>query len=271
MAGDPVPAADVSRRPMAQLLRLDGRVAVVTGGAQGLGAAIAERLAEAGAAVVIGDLDEQAARVQARSLAARHHAASSGLRVDVCEASDVHALADHAVSAHGRIDVWVNNAGIFPPAHPVNASAAEFERIMAVNVTGTHLGCQAAAAHMCPAGRGVIVNLASTAAWRGAGAYAASKWAVRGMTKGLARRLGPSGVRVVAVAPTMVTTPGTAAVRATGGAAMDRVLDAIVDDLPLGRAGVPDDVARAVVFLSCDAAAFITGVTLPVDGGELTD
>jgi NAD(P)-dependent dehydrogenase (short-subunit alcohol dehydrogenase family) len=141
---------------------------------------------------------------------------------------------------------------------------------MAVNVTGTHLGCQAAARHMIAAGEGgVIVNLASTAAFRGAGAYSASKWAVRGMTQGLAARLGPHGIRVVAIAPTMVATPGTTTVREAGGDRMTQFFEGLVAALPLGRAGVPDDIARVAVFLAGDAAAFVTGVTVPVDGGEL--
>ena len=181
----------------------------------------------------------------------------------------MHGVADRAVRELGGLHVWVNNAGIFPAAHPVNATAEQFERIMGVNVTGTHLGCQAAAQRMIAGGGGVIVNLASTAAWRGAGAYTASKWAVRGLTKGLAARLGPHRIRVVGVAPTMVATPGTAAVRERGGAAVAQVLDDVVADLPLGRPGVPDDIARVTLFLVSDAAGFVTGVTVPVDGGEL--
>jgi NAD(P)-dependent dehydrogenase (short-subunit alcohol dehydrogenase family) len=119
---------------------------------------------------------------------------------------------------------------------------------------------------MAKHGKGVIVNVASTGAYRGAGAYAASKWAVRGMTKGLAARVGPLGIRVVAVAPTAVETPGIEAVR-RGGAG--HAVDALLRKLPLGRAGTADDVARVVIFLASDAASFVTGVTVPVDGGEL--
>jgi NAD(P)-dependent dehydrogenase (short-subunit alcohol dehydrogenase family) len=292
---------------MAELLRLDGRGAVVTGGARGLGRAIVDRLAAAGATVTIGDLDEAAAITAAGEAGAAHGVTVRGAGVDVRDPEQVDRLAETALTTSRRIDIWVNNAGIFSAAHPVEATVDEFERILQVNLTGTHLGCQAAARHMmrggvgggagafggagggARAGRGagggggarggegqggegaggVIVNVASTAAFRGAGAYSASKWAVRGLTQGLAAHLGPHGIRVVGVAPTLVATPGTRAVRESGGAGMDRVLDAIVKDLPLGRAAVPDDVARVVVFLCSDAAAFVTGATIPVDGGEL--
>jgi NAD(P)-dependent dehydrogenase (short-subunit alcohol dehydrogenase family) len=264
-------APDVSGMPMAELLRLDGRGAVVTGGARGLGLAIAERLAEAGAGVLVADTDGTAAALAAAAIANAHAVPTDHVAVDVRDADALHAAAGHAAAAFGRLDVWVNNAGIFTPAHPVTASAEEFERIMSVNVTGMHLGCQAAAARMADSGGGVIVNMASTAGYRGAGAYSASKWAVRGMTSGLAARLGPQGIRVVAVAPSFVPgTPGAGAVLNGGGERMARRVEDLVTGLPLGRASLPDDIARAVLFLASDAACYITGVTLAVDGGELT-
>jgi len=249
----------------AQLLRLEGRCAVVTGAARGLGRGIAERLAEAGAAVVLGDLDGVAAADAAAEIGERWLVPAVGVEADVVELPDVERLGAAAIELTGRLDVWVNNAGIFPRAHPVHADRETFERIMSVNAFGTHLGCQVASKLM---EAGVIVNVASTAAFRGAGAYSASKWAVRGMTQGLAARLGPEGIRVVAVAPTAVRTPGLAEV--TANSRMAVIHDELVERLPLGRAVTSDDIARAVLFLASDAAAMITGVTLPVDGGELT-
>lgn len=266
-----MPAPDLSDRPTGDLLCLDGRVAVVTGGAQGLGRAIVERLASAGASVTIGDIDERAAAIAAGEVHAVHGVMVRAVAVDVRNPEQVRELAKAALDTGPRIDIWINNAGILTAAHPVHATVEQFERIMQVNLTGTHLGCQVAAQHMIDSGGGVIVNMASTAAFRGAGAYSASKWAVRGLTQGLARRLGPHGIRVVAVAPTMITTPGAEAVRESGGVQVQRAFDALIERLPLGRAGVPDDVARVVLFLCSDAAAFVTGATIPVDGGELSE
>jgi NAD(P)-dependent dehydrogenase (short-subunit alcohol dehydrogenase family) len=114
---------------------------------------------------------------------------------------------------------------------------------------------------------GVIVNIDSTAGFEGAGAYSASKWAVRGMTKGLAPVFGPRGIRVVAIAPTLIETPGIETLR---DSAAGELLDSFVEKIPLGRIGVPDDIAKVALFLVSDAAAFITGVTVPVDGGALS-
>jgi NAD(P)-dependent dehydrogenase (short-subunit alcohol dehydrogenase family) len=163
--------------------------------------------------------------------------------------------------------IWVNNAGVFPPAHPVRADRETFDGILDVNVVGTHLGCQAAATTMTAGG--VIVNISSTAAFRGAGAYAASKWAVRGLTQGLGAHLGPQGIRVVGVAPTVVSTPGNDEVMRRGGEAMQRRAEDLIGRIPLRRGAEPDDVARVVSFLVSDAASYLTGITIPVDGGEL--
>src|SRR5690349_4088361 len=192
--------------PAAELLRLEGKVAVVTGAAKGIGRAIADRLAEAGASVLATDIDVNELQPMVHALPGSGHHLAMGL--DVGDPAGVNSVAERAVHDLGGLDIWVNNAGIYPAAalDPTETGMAEFERVMHVNLTGTYLGVQACAHHMRDGG--VILNIDSTAGFEGAGAYSASKWAVRGMTKGLAPVFGPRGIRVVAIAPTLIETPG---------------------------------------------------------------
>ena len=258
---------DLSAVPLAELFRLDGKVAVVTGGARGMGRAICERLAEAGAAVLVADIDVEAAEAAAAEIGEQHAARVLGTRLDVEQRSSVEAAAALAETDLGPIDIWVNNAGIYPQPNPLAVDDAEFERIFRINVLGTQFGIEAASSRMIPSGRpGCIVNIASTAAFRGAGPYSASKWAVRGLTHGLAGHLGPHGIRVVGLAPTITETPGMAALAGSGDVDF---LESVAAGIPLGRAGAPDDIARAAVFVASDAGSFITAATLVVDGGSL--
>jgi NAD(P)-dependent dehydrogenase (short-subunit alcohol dehydrogenase family) len=254
---------------MESLLRLDGRVGVVTGGAQGLGLAIAERLACAGADCVLGDVQGDRAVWAASRLNAEYGGQSFGQALDVRDPDGVDEAAEAAVRDLGGLDIWVNNAGIYPPGEPLEATQADWDAMLATNVVGTFLGIQAAARRMIARRLGgVIINLASTASYRGSGAYGASKWAVRGMTKGFASQLAAHRVRIVGIAPTLTETPGVANVRQRDERVRERFA-ALTDSIPLGRSGTPDDVARLALFLASDAAAFITGVTIPVDGGDL--
>jgi NAD(P)-dependent dehydrogenase (short-subunit alcohol dehydrogenase family) len=270
-----MPVPDVSDRSISDLLSLQGRVAVVTGGARGIGEAICRRFAEAGADLVIGDLDEQLAHDVAERLAAEHGHRAISTAVDVADEASVAALAERAVDELGHIDVWVNNAGIYPSSPLLEMTPADWDRVLDINLRGTFLGSHAAATAMSEAGTpGVIINLASTAGFKAAGPgvahYVASKHAVRGLTKSLAVELGPLGIRALAIAPTLVETPGIEAGRAAfEEAGLGDMLAQMADLAPLRRNGVPDDIARVALFLASDMSILMTGSTIPVDAGDL--
>jgi NAD(P)-dependent dehydrogenase (short-subunit alcohol dehydrogenase family) len=250
-----VPAIpDVSASALSRLVDLSDRVAVVTGGARGIGRACCARLAEAGAHVVAADV-------------------GGGVEVDVRVESSVRALADHALDTCGRLDVWVNAAGVYPTSALAELDAARWDEVLDVNLRGTFLGAREAARAMAAAGQGgVIVNISSTAAYRidapGAAHYAASKFGVRGLTRALALELGPLGIRVLEVAPTVTLTEGLEEQRAALEAA-GFALEELRERLPLRRVAVPDDVARVVLFCATDLSLLMTGSTLAVDAGEL--
>jgi NAD(P)-dependent dehydrogenase (short-subunit alcohol dehydrogenase family) len=266
--------ADVSDRSIADLISLQGRVAVVTGGARGTGLGIVRRLAEAGAAVVIGDGDEQAAREAAETLPPAG-GEILGMKLDVDDEPSVTGFAERVVGELGRVDLWVNNAGIYPGAPVLDMTAAQWDQVVDFNLKGVFLGAREAARRMVSAGHGgVIVNIASTASFRSSGSgvahYVSSKFGVRGLTKALAVELGPSGIRVLGVAPTFTETPGTRERRPDlDDSAYRAFIEKVGATKPLGRVGVPDDVARVVLFCASDLSAFMTGSTLAVDAGDL--
>lgn len=268
--------ADVSAVALADLLSLHGRRAVVTGGAQGLGLAIAGRLAEAGAQVAIADLDLDRAASAAAGIAEARGASTVGVRMDVSDSASVESATSRVVAEFGGVDIWINNAGVFPSASVLDMSDEQWDHVFAVNTRGVRNGARAAAQHM-PRG-GVIINVVSTAGFRGTApglaAYVGSKYAVRGMTKQMALELAPRGIRVLGVAPTFVPTEGNSAAVAAALAAMgDAGIDAsnvpsAMSQSLIGRVGTPDDIARVVLFAASDLATIMTGSTLLADAGE---
>lgn len=270
------PFADVSTRRLTALTDLTGRTALVTGGAQGLGRAIADRLAEAGASIVIADLDAGRSADAAVAIAERFGVAATGVRMDVTDSASVATAADEVSAAVGAPSIWVNNAGIFPSQSLLEMSDETWEQVFAVNTRGVRNGAREAARRMTEGG--VIVNIVSTAGFRGTApglsAYVSSKHAVRGLTKQLALELAPRGIRVLGVAPSYVPTEGNIAM---AQAAMEQMAAAGIDpsSMPaamsqslIGRQGTPDDIARVVLFCASDLSLVMTGSTLLADAGE---
>ncbi len=172
----------------------------------------------------------------------------------------------------GKLDIWVNDAGIYPIKPALDIDRDDWELVISLNLGGTFFGAQAAARRMQGRG-GVIINVASSLGYHAVdqqASYVASKFGVRGLTAALALEWGPLGIRVVAVGPGMIDVPSMRrAAGSMGPESAEEVFDAYAEHAVAGRAGVPDDIARAVVFLASDAAAFITGSTLLADGGEV--
>jgi len=270
------PFPDVSASSLTELFSLDGRVAVVTGAARGLGFAIAQRLAEAGARTAVADLSLEDAERAASSIEASHGAEVLGVQMDVSDESSVVAAADRVAAELGGVDIWVNNAGVFPSVPATEMTLEAWEQVFAVNSRGVFLGARTAARQMAGTG-GVIVNVVSTAGFGapapGLAAYVGSKHAARGITKALALELAPAGVRVLGVAPTYVPTEGNMAMaaataeRAAAAGAEVSPMDVMSQSL-IGRLGTPDDIARVVLFAASDLAMIMTGSTLLADAGE---
>jgi NAD(P)-dependent dehydrogenase (short-subunit alcohol dehydrogenase family) len=236
---------------------LSGKVAIVTGGASGIGRATVELFVEEGAKVVIADVD--AARGE--DVAAKLGPAAAFKRTDVANADEVQELVDFAVARFGGLHVMFNNAGIGGSRERfLDTDLGDFQRVMAVNLFGTMIGSQRAARHMAKNGGGSIINNSSIGAINAGGgvmSYRASKAAVIHFTKSIAVDLGEYGIRVNCIAPGLIATPMTSY-------DLPRVRRMIQ---PLNRDGLPRDVANAVLFLASDRSAQITGTLLPVDGG----
>ena len=249
-------------------MRLEGKVAIITGAGGGMGRVAAERFAREGARVVVAELDEAAGRETAGLVRAAGGDATY-VRTDVSREADARSMAEHAIATYGRIDVLYNNAGIMPAVdHSViDTDVATWDAVMAVNVRGVFLACKYAIPPMLEGGAGSVINIASFVALLGCSvpqdAYTASKGAVLSLTRSLAVQFGPRGVRANAICPGPVETP--------------LLMDWLVTDEeakrirlarnPTGRFGKPEEIVSLAVYLASDESRWTNGASLVVDGG----
>ncbi len=248
--------------------RFDGKVAFVTGGAQGIGAATAQRLAVEGASVVVVDVTEDRASTVVDEIAAAGGTAMA-IGCDVADEAAVNAAVESTVAEYGRLDVLVNNAGITRDNLLHKMSADDWDTVLRVNLTGAFLCSRTAQAHMVPARYGKIVSLSSRSALgnRGQANYAAAKAGIQGLTATLAIELGPFGINVNAVAPGFVASAMTDATAHRLGMSPDDLRKASAEATPLRRVGQPEEIAAVVAFLASDDASYVSGQTLYVNGG----
>jgi 2-deoxy-D-gluconate 3-dehydrogenase len=255
-----------------ELLDLKGKAAIVTGAAKGIGQAVAYRLAEAGASVVIADTDEAAAIKTAAQLNDKGQPAVA-IKADVADEKDVKRMIGECTSVFGGVDILVNNAGIYPSSTIERMTPAEFDRVLQVNLRGVFLTTKYAAEAMKERGGGSIVNVTSIDALRpsmaGLAHYDASKHGAWGFTKNAALELASHNIRVNAVAPGGIATPGVAAMNRGGTVQSANAAKAFLGRIPMGRMGQPDEIGTAVLYLVSDMATYVTGSQLVVDGGAL--
>ena len=256
----PHASAPAATRPVS--FGLQGRVAIVTGGSQGIGEACVRRFAQEGAQVVIADVADARGQALAAELGALY------VHCDVGDKAQVDALVAEVLRAHGRIDVLVNNAGIFKAADFLDVTEADFDAVLRVNLKGAFLVGQAVARAMAQAGRGSIVNMSSVngvMAIPTIASYNVSKGGINQLTRAMALALADKGVRVNAVGPGTIATELAAAAVLTS----DEAKNKIMMRTPLRRLGEPSEVADVVAFLASDASSYVTGEIIMIDGGRM--
>ena len=245
-------------------MELDGKVALVTGSAQGIGRVISEELAGQGAHVILGDVNLEGAEKTAAELK-QNGAKASAVRIDVSSSSDVQSAFDSIIKEYKPVDIVVNNAGITRDGLLVRMKEADWDLVMNINLKGSFLCSQQAAKQMMKQKSGAIVNIASIVGLMGnfgQANYSASKAGLIGFTKTLAREVAPRGIRANAIAPGFIDTEMTRVLE-------NSVREKLIEQIPLARLGEPEDVARCVSFLVSEKASYITGQVISVNGGML--
>ena len=245
-----------------QLPLLSGQTAVITGGAQGLGYAIAERFIAEGARVVLGDVNLETTEVAAKQLGGDDVALA--VRCNVARADEVDALLKTAVERFGDLDIMVNNAGITRDATMRKMTEEQFDQVISVHLKGTWNGTRLAAAIMRENKRGAIINMSSVSGkvgMVGQTNYSAAKAGIVGMTKAAAKELAHLGIRVNAIAPGLIRSAMTEAMP-------QRIWDSKVAEVPMGRAGEPSEVASVALFLASDLSSYMTGTVMEITGGR---
>ena len=261
----------MDKTPIADIVRLSGKTAIVTGGAMGIGYGIAYRLAEAGASVVIADLNEAVAKSAADTLTAKGWVACA-ISADVSDSTQAQNVISETISKYGSVDILVNNAGIYPNIPVMKLSEKEFDKILSVNLKGVFLMTQLAAAQMIAQGNGgKIINITSVDAVHpsmiGLATYDASKHGVWGFTKNIALELAPHNIWVNAIAPGGISTPGAGSEKMTPE--MLEQMKPFLAKIPMKRLGDPDEIGKVALFLASDLSSYMTGSQVFVDGGVL--
>lgn len=242
---------------------LSGKTAIITGSARGIGRAIAEKLAEAGANIVVSDITAETGEVTAKEISEKYNVKTIFVEANVTKEEDNVKLVDKAIETFGSLDIMVNNAGITKDGLFMRMSESDFARVVDINLKGAFLGAHAAYLKMMKQRSGTIINMASVIGLTGnlgQANYAASKAGLIGMTKSIAAEAAKRGVRCNAIAPGYIRSEMTDILK-------EEVKQAILDKVPMGTMGTTEDVANAVLFLSSDLSSYITGKTITVDGG----
>lgn len=256
-----------------ELLNLEGKSAIVTGGAKGIGYGISYRLAEAGASVLIADMDEETAKATAQEFVAKGWTAEA-IKTDVSNEEDIKSMVSTCQTKFGSVDILVNNAGIYPPNPVAQMTAEDFEKVMHVNLRSVFLATKYASEIMKQKSGGKIINITSIDALHpsmiGLAHYDASKHGVWGFTKNSALELANSNISVNAIAPGGIATPGVAAMSQGASAEqMEASTKAFLAKIPMHRMGEPDEIGMVTLFLASDMASYMTGTQIVVDGGAL--